>query len=136
MEFRDLLLSDHGFANVDGGFKVTLRVPRFHSMPLSCVRPESIVVDGEIFDGQALMFTVDGHVYRTAELATVSDRSWFVLDDAELRAPRPIPLASGEHDVEVTIALRIPYTFVQAGRRAVEEQLTTKRRLTLEDAAA
>jgi len=115
---------------------VTLRLPRYRSRPLSCIRPERVRVDAEEYAADALRFRVGARTYGVAELAERFDEWWFILDDGELLVDRPTPLEPGAHDVEVSLVVRIPYVFTDGGKRAVEELLRTRKTLELEAAAA
>lgn len=130
MNFRDRTLSEEGFENTDEGFKVTLRIPRYRSLPLSCIRVSTLKVDGKEIDPDTITFYTNGKSYPHPDLENQIGEEWFLQDPAELRVHGD-KLAPGEHDVELMLKLRIPYVFVEGGTEALTEVAGAKKRLTL-----
>jgi hypothetical protein len=93
------------------GFEVPVRFDWYRSLPLSCVASLTLTVDGEVVDAERIRFHVNDRDYALDELAAVHDEFWFVLDTARLRVLADPPLAAGEHEVAVDLAMRIPYLF-------------------------
>jgi uncharacterized protein DUF6379 len=69
-------------------------------------------------------FTVHGNSYIFAELPAVTGDRWEMGERAELAFETDEPLAPGEHDVAVSVRLRISYMPVPGGGR-------DRKRLTL-----
>ena len=134
MNFRDRTLSEEGFENTGDGFKVTLRIPRYRSLPLSCIRVDTLTVDGKNVDPDTITFYTHGKSYPHPDLENQIDEEWFLQDPAELRVQGE-KLEPGEHDVQLQLKLRIPYVFVEGGTAALTEVAGAKKRLTLSAAA-
>lgn len=130
MNFRDRTLSEDGFNNTSDGFKVTLRIPRYRSLPLSCIRVSKLSVDGKEINPESITFFTNGKSYSHTDLHRQIEDEWFHQDPAELRVHGD-QLSPGKHDVEVTLKLRIPYVFVEGGAEALTEVAGAKKRLTL-----
>ncbi len=133
MNFRDRTLSDEGFANTEDGFKVTLGLPRYRSLPLSCFQIDTLKVDGKKIDPGTITFYTYGKSYPHRDLANEIEESWFMQDPAELRVLGE-KLAPGKHDVELMLKIRIPYVFVEGGAKALTEVAGAKKSLTLSEA--
>ncbi len=131
MNFRDRTLADKGFANTEDGFKVTLGLPRYRSLPLSCFQVDTLKVDGKGIDPDTITFHTYGKSYPHADLPNQIKDSWFMQDPAELRI-KGEKLAAGEHDVELMLKIRIPYVFVENGTKALTEVAGAKKRLMLD----
>lgn len=92
------------------GYEVRVRFDWYRSLPLSCVSV-ALTIDGRSVPDDEIRFHINDRDYRLSELPELYDEFWFVLDAARLRVTPADPLATGEHEVELDIALRIPYLF-------------------------
>lgn len=95
-----------GFRNVgEGGqvvgFQVAFRSLYYRGVWLSQLRPATVIVDGEVFSGDQVTWTIGGRTYAQAELAKHGDIHWPLLEPAVLTVRKPGGLAQGFHDVEV-----------------------------------
>jgi hypothetical protein len=99
------------FRRTGDGYEVPLRFDWYRSLPLSCVASLTLTMDGEPVAAEDIGFHVNDRDYTLDELAAAYDEFWFVLDPARIRVRTDEPLAPGEHDVAVELAMRIPYLF-------------------------
>ena len=99
------------FRRTGDGYEVPLRFDWYRSLPLSCIASFTVTVDGQAVPREDILFHVNDRDYALDELAEVYDEFWFVLDPARIRVRTDEPLAAGEHDVAVDLAMRIPYLF-------------------------
>jgi hypothetical protein len=99
------------FRRTGNGYEVPLRFDWYRSLPLSCIASLTLAVDGQAVAPEDIDFHVNDRDYSLDELAELYDEFWFVLDPARLRVRTDEPLAPGEHDVAVDLAMRIPYLF-------------------------
>ncbi len=103
-------LIDGPLRRTGDGYEIPIRFDWYRSLPLSCVSV-SVRFDGLPVPDDAIRFHVNERDYALDEMAALVDEFWFVLDAAKLRIRTEEPVVDGTHDVEVEIALRIPYLF-------------------------
>lgn len=112
---RDFI-SDHGFRSVTrggvDGIEIKVRLTSYRALPLSCIEGLMLKIDGKAIDPSTLTITINQHDYKLAELPSLSDVWWFILDHATLFAPGK--LVPGKHSLEGTLITVEPY--VTAGR--------------------
>src|SRR5690349_923109 len=88
------------------GVELRLRSPLSRSVPLAVVSLE-LAIDGIEVEPDRVRFCVNDRDHSLAELPSLHDESWFVLDPARVRVRLDAPAAS--HDVEVRLSLRSPF---------------------------
>lgn len=96
----------------DGSGKIHfwVRLPWYRSLPLSCVERLEVAVDGKPADMGEISLSLYGSTHAAAELPALHSISWFVNDVATIYFRPGTPLASGDHELDFFIGLRIPYT--------------------------
>jgi hypothetical protein len=122
----DRVIADGSLRREPAGFSFDLRIPWYRSLPLSCVEGLEVSVDGERIAEEDLRITFDGRAYELADLPPLFDEWWYVTDPARVEISRP--LEPGQHELDVTLSLRIPY-IVEAGRRLVMRERCVKTEL-------
>ncbi|GHE90090.1 hypothetical protein GCM10017786_22900 [Amycolatopsis deserti] len=100
----------------DGG-EVEVRMPYYRGLFLSMVEAVDLVLDGTPVPPERTTFTVHGNTYTFAELPRVTDDRWEMGERAVLGFTTDEPLTPGEHDVAVSVRLRISYMPVPGGGR-------------------
>jgi Domain of unknown function (DUF6379) len=125
----DQVIRDGSLRGDDDGFTFDLRMPWYRALPLACVEGLEVRIDGEEVPREELRLTLDGTTYALADLPPLHDEWWYVADPAEVRVPRPGGLAPGSHELDVTIALRIPY-IVESGNPLVMRERCVKTQTT------
>jgi hypothetical protein len=134
-----LWLCEDGFKNTtlggQKGFQLRVRMVPYRSEPLCCVEGFQVSVDGQEFDPQSMILTLNNYNHRVPDLLTKWTRWqdvpwWFVLDRAELFIPRDTALPPGEHVVAANINVKGPFGTGGRGRARPHEAAT--KRLTLE----
>ncbi len=118
--FDQYIVCEEGFrARSDGrtGGVVEVRMPYYRGLTLSMVEAVDLTLDGQPVPTERTTFTVHGNSYTFAELPTVTDDRWEMGERAELAFETDQPLAAGEHDVAVSVRLRISYMPVPGGGR-------------------
>jgi uncharacterized protein DUF6379 len=108
------------------GFTFGLRMPWYRALPLSCLEGLEVTIDQESVASGELRLALGEQTYALSDLPPLHDEWWYVADAAEVRAPCPGGLAAGEHELDVTIALRIPY-IVESGHPLVMRERCVKR---------
>jgi hypothetical protein len=95
------------------GYRIDVHLPWYRSLPLSCLEDVTVRLGGEVADSGALHVRRDGRDLELADLPGLVDDQWFVQDPLQvLVADRSPVRAGGELDVEVTLAVRIPYIII------------------------
>jgi hypothetical protein len=128
-------IQSRGFRNVSEGaavvgFQLAIRSLYYRGVWLSQLRPATVIVDGETFEGDQVRWTIGGKTYAQEELAQHGDINWQLLEPAILTVNKAGGLAQGMHDVEVKYTYSASYMPPEMddlfGRMAVH-----KRRLVL-----
>jgi hypothetical protein len=99
----------------DGRLALALHLPWYRSLPISCLESVEVSVDGAPASITAVR--VPGFSGTVAE-AAASDADWDLRDALDVsldREGRP-----GTHDLEVTVAVRIPYLQTAPGVALVQ----------------
>ena len=118
--FDQYIVCEGGFrARDDGGpgGVVEVRMPYYRGLALSMVEAVDLVLDGRPVPADRTTFTVHGNTYTFDQLPSVTDDRWEMGERAELAFETDAPLAAGEHDVAVSVRLRISYMPVPGGGR-------------------
>jgi uncharacterized protein DUF6379 len=99
-----------------------IRIPWYRSLPLSCVEGLEVTVDGATIAEDDVRIAFNGTTYGLAELSPLYDDWWQVTDPARVTVPRGGRSPGGSHEVDVTLALRIPYIVEQERRLVMHER--------------
>ena len=107
-------IQSRGFKNVEEngkiiGFQVKIRSLYYRGLWLSQLRPATVSVDGETFSGDQITWTINGVTYTQAEMASLGDVHWGLLDPATLTVTKEGGLESGSHDIEVSYTYSCSY---------------------------
>ncbi|HET9126135.1 MAG TPA: DUF6379 domain-containing protein [Solirubrobacteraceae bacterium] len=94
---------------VPDGVAFDVRIPWYRSLPYSCVEGLEVTLDGRPIGPERLTIELGGERYRLDELPRLHDRWWYIADAAAVTVPLEEPAAAGEHELDVTISMRIPY---------------------------
>src|SRR6516225_6495287 len=116
--FDKYIVCEESFRRLDDGRtggRVEVRMPYYRGLGLSMVEAVNLTLDGAPVPPERTTFTVHGHTYTFAEMPRVFDDRWEMGERAELAFETDEPLAPGEHDVAVSIRLRISYMPVPGG---------------------
>jgi hypothetical protein len=105
----DQVIADGSLRAVDEGFALDVRLPWYRALPLACVEGLDVTIDGQQVPSEALRIEFNGQTYALADLPPLHEDWWYVADPAPVIAPLPGGLAEGEHELDVTIHVRIPY---------------------------
>jgi Domain of unknown function (DUF6379) len=118
--FDKYIVCEEGFrASDDGrdGGVVEVRMPYYRGLRLSMVEAVDLVLDGRPVPPQRTTFTVHGNTYTFDQLPHVTDDRWEFGERAQLRFDTGEPVPPGEHEVTVTVRLRLSYMPVPGGGR-------------------
>ena len=107
-------IQSRGFRNVFQGeditgFQVPIRSMYYRDLWLSQLRPVTVVVDGEKFEGDQITWTINGKTYIQSNLEYHSDVNWSIQAPAILTINKPGGLELGVHVVEVLYTYSASY---------------------------
>jgi hypothetical protein len=99
-------IQQRGFRNVADngnitGFQVAIRSKYYRGVWLSQLRPATVTVDGEVFSGDQISWTVSGRTVLQSELAQHGNIHWGNAEAAILTVSKAGGLNPGIHDVNV-----------------------------------
>lgn len=129
-------IQSRGFRNVsvDGevvGFQVAFRSLYYRGIWLSQLRPATLVVDGELFSGNQITWTISGKTYEQTDLGDHGDVHWPLLEPAVLTVRKPGGLSQGYHDIELSYTYSASYMPPFMDTFFGERESPFKRRLIL-----
>ncbi|GAA0248520.1 C-glycoside deglycosidase beta subunit domain-containing protein [Cryptosporangium japonicum] len=99
------------------GGVVEVRMPYYRGLRLSMVEAVDLTLDGRPVPPARATFTVHGATYTFAEMPRVVDDRWEFGERATLTFETDEPLRPGEHEVAVSVRLRLSYMPVPGGGR-------------------
>ncbi len=111
--------------------ELRVRSPWYRSLPLSSI-DVALIVDGAEVPADRIRFCVEERDFTLDELHDLHDEFWFVLDPARLRVSGVEP---GDHEVELTLSLRIPYLFDEETGEVLVVHPGAKLTVTIPEAA-
>ena len=122
----DRVLEESSLSEDHESISFNIRIPWYRSLPLSCVEGLDVTIDGAAVAEDDVRIAFNGTTYALDELPPLYDDWWQVTDPARVTVPRADGArAAGSHEVDVTLALRIPY-IVEEGRRLVMHERCLK----------
>lgn len=111
------LIEDYSLQVLDVGYKVSLRLPWYRSLPLSCIENVHLSLNGQPVEADSLRISVADQEYRLSELEDKVEQFWFVQDSAHLIVLQPGRVKQGEtYQLEVELRLRFPYIPIGPGK--------------------
>ena len=103
------VIADDSLRAVPGGVAFNVRIPWYRSLPYSCVEGLDVSFDGQRIDPEGLTIELDGVAHTLGDLPPLHERWWYVADAATVTVPLEAPPEGGEHELDVTLSMRIPY---------------------------
>ena len=93
-----------GFRNITEngevtGFQLKIRLPYYRGVFLSQLRPGTLIIDGERFEKEDIVWTVNGEDYTCEEMKCDWHTHWAVTLPATLKVRKPGGLSQGYHDI-------------------------------------
>jgi hypothetical protein len=119
------ILTENGLRTTREGLVIDVRLPWYRALPLSVVDVPKLRIDGTDIPRERLVFQLGGRDYRLDELPSHEDDYWFVTDSGLLRVPGLTVDPGREIEVDLTIALKLPYIEGKFARM-VRQQMTSK----------
>lgn len=93
-----------GFRNIKEngkitGFQFKVRLPYYRGIFLSQIRPGTLIVDGERFEKEEIVWEINGEEYTYEELKSDFRTHWGTQTPATLKVKKEGGLAQGYHDL-------------------------------------
>lgn len=105
-----IIVPDSLEALEDGkGFAVLARLPYYRGLGLSMVEDVGVTVDGEKVPREDIRFAVRGRSWTLDEMETEYGDRWNFGEKARIECRRPGGLAEGDHEVQVSVRMRVSY---------------------------
>jgi len=113
--YNKILICDDEITNVvvEGvtiGYEFKIKYPSYRGAFLSCIEQLEFQIDGEKVDKKAVLFYLNGKQFLIDELPELFKEYWFVRDKATICVLKDGGITSGEHQVNVFMKHRVPYT--------------------------
>lgn len=94
-----------GFRNIveDGkiiGFQLKIRLPYYRGVFLSQIKPGNLIVDGEVFTKEQVLWRIGGEDYTAAQMRADWKTHWHPLEPATLIVKKEGGLSQGFHDLQ------------------------------------
>lgn len=81
------------------GFQFNVRLTYYRGIFLSQLRPHSVVVDGEVFPREDIVWNVKGKDYTYAQMQREGGVHWSPMETATLKVCRKGGLTQGYHEI-------------------------------------
>ena len=111
MAMTDHVLVESEISIQDDKAKIDIGLPWFRNLPFSSILDVSLELDGKIITANEIKLCVEGKYWQIAELAQITEQSWFLQDKATLEFPAPVHLADSA-DCAVNLLMLIPNMFM------------------------
>lgn len=98
------LIQTRGFHNLreDGrivGFQFCIRLTYYRGIFLSQLRPKKVIVDGEVYEKEQVIWSLQGQDFTCEEMAANAEVHWNPLEPAVLKIRKEGGLAEGYHEI-------------------------------------
>lgn len=108
------MIQTRGFHNtvengVVTGFQFKVRLDYYRGIFLSQLRPGSVIVDGERYDKNTLIWEFYGRKYTVAQMKHLGDVHWNPLDTATIYVKKTGGLSTGYHEIDMGFAYSSSY---------------------------
>jgi hypothetical protein len=92
------------------GYEFKIKYPSYRGTFLSCIEKLEFQIDGERIDKKDVFLYLNGKQFLIDELPDLYKEYWFVRNKATVRILKDGGISNGEHQVNVFMKHRIPYT--------------------------
>jgi hypothetical protein len=86
-------------------YSIGLRNQLLHAVhPLGWICSLDLVIDGKAVPKEDVFFEIRGQWICTAQMHTITDIFWYIMEDARLNVRKKTTLSPGSHDIECEFA--------------------------------
>ncbi len=119
INFVDVIMDDSLKPMVLGensiGYSFDIRLSYYRGLYLSCIETFELKVDGEVIESQDITFSVNGKTFAIDFLGECASEFWGLTKPARIEVLKDGGLEPGEHQIDLTLMLRIPYMPIPVG---------------------
>ena len=109
------------------GFSLQSLITYYRGIPCSMIHDIKMMVDGQEIPREKIRFSPDGIDYFTLEeLTTVTTYKWEYGEQGTIFVEQAGGLSGGEHDVTLSIAVRVAYIPVPFGGTKTRQVMITR----------
>ena len=95
--------------NKTTGYSFNIRLGYYRGLFLSCIDKFEIKVDGKTVKDEDVTFSINGKEFCPYQLSDCISEFWLLTEPATIKVSKKDGLEKGEHNIEVTLILRVPY---------------------------
>ena len=81
------------------GFQLKIRLPYYRGVFLSQLRPGTLIVDGERYEKESVVWHISGEDYTLEEMQNDFQTHWSILEPATLKIAKAGGLTQGYHEI-------------------------------------
>lgn len=111
MPMTDHVLVDSEVSIQEGRARIDIGLPWFRNLPYSSILDVSLELDGATITSNEIEICVDDKYWKIADLAQMTEQSWFLQDRATIEFPAPATLGQSV-DCTVNLLMLIPNMFM------------------------
>jgi hypothetical protein len=108
------------------GYSFRIKLYTYRGSYLSCIEQLNMKLNGEKVVMDQVVFKLNGKRFLVSQLKELFAEYWYVLDEAELIVLKDGGIPKGEHELEISMSIRIPYTGY-FGSYMIQNALETKK---------
>lgn len=94
------------------GYEFQIRLSNYRGHFLSCIEEFGVMVDGKEVSSDNITFCLNDKEFTVNQLSSLVSEFWNLIEPATIKVYSPGGLTKGEHQIDVTLILRIPYMAV------------------------
>ncbi|MDT8860214.1 DUF6379 domain-containing protein [Alkalihalobacillus sp. MEB130] len=91
------------------GYEFQIRLSNYRGHYLSCIQELAVKVDGKEVHADDLSLCLNEKEFTLQQIPSLISEFWNVIEPATIKVYAPGGLSEGEHTIDVTLLVRIPY---------------------------
>ena len=92
------------------GYSFRIKLYTYRGSYLSCIEQLKLKLDGRDVAMNQVVFKLNGKRFLVPQLTELFAEYWYILDEAELVVLKEGGIPKGEHELEIGMSIRIPYS--------------------------
>ena len=121
------VLREDAIRQISSGYEVDVHIAWYRSLPLSCVEDIALTVGDKTYSKEQVEVVVEGNPIKLSDLASMTDKWWFVQDALTVLLKDDNPVSKGDTTrLSVSLATRIPYIIIGPNFPLVQRTDVTK----------
>jgi hypothetical protein len=99
------------------GYEFQIRLSNYRGHFISCIEEFVVAVDGNEVNSDDITFCLNEKEFTLRQLPSLISEFWNLIEPATIKVFAPGGLTEGEHHIDVTLMLRIPYMAVPGSKK-------------------